>query len=70
MITAIIVGAVILLALIIKGTVKSRGFRLYKEELPDELGIHKDNGFEDIVHSLQDSLPATYVQQVKQRMKG
>ncbi|MED5245111.1 hypothetical protein [Priestia sp. LL-8] len=70
MIAAIIVGAVILLALIIKGIGKPRGFRLYKEELPDELGIHKGNGFEDIVHSLEDSLPIAYVQQVKQRMKG
>lgn len=70
MIAAIIVGAVILLALIIKGIGKPRGFRLYKEELPDELGIHKGNGFEDIVHSLEDSLPKAYVQQVKQRMKG
>ncbi len=33
-------------------------------------GIHKGNGFEDIVHSLEDSLPKAYVQQVKQRMKG
>ncbi|MCM3794992.1 hypothetical protein M3690_16960 [Priestia megaterium] len=70
MIAAIIVGAVILLALISKGIAKSRGFRLYKEELPDELGIHKDQGFEDIVHSLEDSLHTAYVQQVKQRMKG
>lgn len=70
MITAIIVGAVILLALIIKGIGKPRGFRLYKEELPDELGIHEGNGFEDIVHSLEDSLPKAYVQQVKQRMQG
>jgi hypothetical protein len=44
MIAAIIVGAVILLALIIKGIAKPRGFRLYKEELPGELGIHKDHG--------------------------
>ncbi|MGV4966194.1 hypothetical protein ACVB78_11085, partial [Priestia aryabhattai] len=70
MIAAIIVGAVILLALIIKRIGKPRGFRLYKEELPDELGIHKGNEFEDIVHSLEDSLPKAYVQQVKQRMKG
>ncbi|WP_455930884.1 hypothetical protein [Priestia aryabhattai] len=70
MIAAIIVGAVILLALISKGIAKSRGFRLYKEELPDELGVHRDKEFEDIVHSLEDSLPIAYVQQVKQRMKG
>ncbi|MEC1070196.1 glycine-rich domain-containing protein [Priestia megaterium] len=70
MIAAIIVGAVILLALIIKRLAKSRGFRLYKEELPDELGVHRDKEFEDIVHSLEDSLPIAYVQQVKQRMKG
>lgn len=69
MIAAIIVGAVILLALIIKGIGKPRGFRLYKEELPDELGIHEGNGFEDIVHSLEDSLPKAYVQQVKQRIQ-
>ncbi|MEK1829393.1 hypothetical protein AAAC51_10360 [Priestia megaterium] len=43
---------------------------MYKEELPDELGIHEGNGFEDIVHSLEDSLPKAYVQQVKQRMQG
>nr|WP_280146900.1 hypothetical protein [Priestia megaterium]MDH3170680.1 hypothetical protein [Priestia megaterium] len=70
MIAAIIVGAVIFLALIIKGIAKSRGFRLYKEELPHELGIHRDKEFENIVHSLEDSLPTAYVQQVKQRMKG
>ncbi|MFP7737964.1 hypothetical protein ACLHDF_32715 [Priestia aryabhattai] len=70
MIAAIIVGVVILLAMIIKGIARPKGFHLYKEELPDELGIHKDQEFEDIVHSLEDSLPTAYVQQVKQRMKG